>query len=135
MCVCVNTHLVAMRRKTAFYNLRKKMTARVEDDKVAVPHGFGWCSAHHHCLHVCVCSLRVLLLLPTVQRHGWRWLIDDYKVTVGLNGSLSLSVSPLRVWQPVLGVSRLSSSDSLERLQWPPSNPELDKRKTIDGWA
>lgn len=27
MCVCVNTHLVAMRRETAFYNLWKKPQA------------------------------------------------------------------------------------------------------------
>uniref|UniRef100_A0A3B4GB83 Leucine rich adaptor protein 1 n=1 Tax=Pundamilia nyererei TaxID=303518 RepID=A0A3B4GB83_9CICH len=61
---------------------------------------------------VCVGSLRVLRLPPTVQRHATC-------VNVRVNGCLSLCVSPATDWRPVQGVPCLSPYDSWDRLPRP----------------
>ena len=72
---------------------------------------------------VCVGSLRVLRLPPTIQRHacGDR-LIGDSKVALGVNvcvnGCLSLCC-PVMNWRLVQGVPRLSPVRYWDRLQSP----------------
>ena len=75
---------------------------------------------------VCVGSLRVLRLLPTVQKKNMHVrLIGDSKLSLGMSvslcGRLSLCV-PVMDWRPVQGVPHLSPDDRWDRLQ-PPRDP------------
>merc|ERR1712035_207562 len=59
---------------------------------------------------------------PKTCRLGTR-LIDNSKLSIGVNGCLSLCVSPATVWRPVQGAPCLSPDVSWDRLQ-PPRDPQ-----------
>ena len=89
---------------------------------------------------VCVGSLRVLRLAPTLQKHACQvnWCLYQIVLRsecVRLYGCLSLC-GPVMDWRPVQGVSRLSPDDCWDRLQPPHDlNDGLSGyRKWMDGW-
>jgi len=69
------------------------------------PHLGPFCVESACSPRVCVGSLRVLRLPPTVQKHAVR-LIGDSKLTLLM--SMCVAVCPVMDWRPVQGVTRLS---------------------------
>lgn len=80
--------------------------------------------------YACVVFLQIFQLPPTVHMHAR--LICDSKLSVGINGCLSLCTSPITDLQPVQYVLPISPCDSWDRLQ-PCHDSELDKWKKMDG--
>ena len=68
-------------------------------------------------------SLRVLQLPPTVQIHVLIRLIGESRLPLGVNGCLSLCVSPAMNWRFVQAVPSLLPIVSWDRLQPPATLP------------
>jgi len=65
---------------------------------------------------VCVGSLRVLRLPPTIQKDR---LIGDSKLYLGMSVSVHGRCGPVMDWRPVQGVLCLQPNERWDRLQQP----------------